>query len=411
MDVKIVSQPISSTGANDAFGHHLRSALVSGKYSTCLISVAYVLAGGVALLARDFKAFKQNGGTISVVAGIGNGLTSVQGIEQLLLAGVTVHGFQAANILYHPKFYLLRGETGDWLSVGSSNLTPSGLFRNLEANVILTRAKGDATVSAFDDCQKWIKFLLAKPDLTTLCDSTALKRLLRDERLEDERVKRKARRKSSAKVSPTTGGNTPVAIGRVAIPGLPIPALAEGIYTSLSSALNKAKKKGRERLIEAELKLVARGSQFFAMTMSAFDCSHKTGVPGTPEIAIPESVARFFPPIGENGRKYPDVYFPVRINLSNGASEIGEYRLWQRPPGSKVGHADWRINIGHLTIDETSDGGHDLILFQRTIEDNPPYEVWIIKPGTSRYSELLTQCTQQVSASGAAGVKRYGIFG
>jgi hypothetical protein len=61
-------------------------------------------------------------------------------------------------------------------------------------------------------------------------------------------------------------------------------------------------------------------------------------------------------------------------------------------------------------MDLTSSGGGDLLLFERLENDDTLYEVWVIKPGDKRYEEILAKCIHQVAASGAAGVKRYGLF-
>jgi hypothetical protein len=98
------------------------------------------------------------------------------------------------------------------------------------------------------------------------------------------------------------------------------------------------------------------------MTLSAHDTSKRTGMPGTPELSLPRDATGFFPPMALSGRQYPDAYFDVRLNSDQQAS-IVEYRMWKRPAGAAVGHADLRINIKHDTVDLTTPGGGDIILF------------------------------------------------
>jgi hypothetical protein len=108
---------------------------------------------------------------------------------------------------------------------------------------------------------------------------------------------------------------------------------------------------------------------------------------------------------------YPDAYFDVVLNQASGQAEIVRYRIWQRPPGSGTGHADWRINVGHDTVDLTSVAGGDILLVERLpAGSEPPYEVWIVGAGDPRYNTLLARCNREVQAVGAAGTKRYGLF-
>ncbi|MDZ4340261.1 MAG: hypothetical protein U1B94_08620 [candidate division NC10 bacterium] len=147
------------------------------------------------------------------------------------------------------------------------------------------------------------------------------------------------------------------------------------------------------------------------MTMSAFDCSHRTGVPGTAEVSLPDDVVVFFPPVSMQGRIYPDAYFDVVLNQPRGKAEIVSYRIWQRPPGSGTGHADWRINVRPETVDLTAPAGGDILLVERLpAGSDPPYEVWIVGTSDPNYESLLARCNRDVQAVGAAGTKRYGLF-
>jgi hypothetical protein len=147
------------------------------------------------------------------------------------------------------------------------------------------------------------------------------------------------------------------------------------------------------------------------MTLSAFDASHRRGVPGTPEVSLPEDSVAFFPAVALQGRQYPDAYFDVLLNQRNGGTTVVQYRLWQRPPGADVGHADWRINVKHETVEQTRVQGGDILLIERLPDGStPPYEAWIVQAGDPEYMTLLARCNREVQTRGAAGVKRYGMF-
>jgi hypothetical protein len=108
--------------------------------------------------------------------------------------------------------------------------------------------------------------------------------------------------------------------------------------------------------------------------------------------------------------QYPDAYFDVRLNDGNEARAV-TYRIWERPAGGSRGHADLRINIKHDTVNLTTDGGGDIILFEASPSaEGPAYEAWILKPANPSYNAILERCTQEVVAHGAGEPKRYGFF-
>ena len=337
-----------------------------------------------------------------MVVGLDNGVTSVEAVEQLLASGVEVWGCEVPSILFHPKLYILSGTEKAWVAVGSSNLTARGLYRNIESNVQFSL---DLTVESdkqfLSEWEKWVQALLDTCGRKISYDAASLQAFLDRKALVREAEARKAETTSPGKAA---GLTKPKPKKAISFPPLPPPI-------PFDKSLLPPLKVGKPLAALAKTAVVATPApRFFAMTLSAFDCSHKTGKPGTPEVSIPEAASKMFPPVTKSERKYPDAYFKVRVNVASEKTVGATYRLWQRPPGSAVGHADWRINIRHVTMDLTSDGGGDIFLVERLEDDDVPYEVWIIKPGEKRYDEILAKCTHQVAASGAAGVKKYGLF-
>jgi hypothetical protein len=340
------------------------------------------------------------------VLGVSNGVTSVQAVEQLLQVGASVVGCDTGSVLYHPKLYILEGEDTAWVSIGSSNLTANGLYRNVESNLVLRfDLHEDDTTEVLSPWHTWIEqlvetigeeYLYEKDVLIDLVES---KTLINEEQGHEE--------SSASSVGKTKGPKTS---GKK----LPLPPLPPPVPLTSSVLPEQLKKKPTsvkpaKTSTKTEVALAPSKYRFFAMTLSAFDCSHKTGTPGTPEVSIPEDAAQFFPPVAMRGRRYPDVYFSARVNAVTDTPSQ-KYRLWQRPLGSATGHADWRINIGHGTMDLTSDGGGDLLLVERVDDEEVPYEVWVVKPSESKYADILNKCEFQVTAKSAAGTKRYGLF-
>ena len=114
------------------------------------------------------------------------------------------------------------------------------------------------------------------------------------------------------------------------------------------------------------------------MIFSAHDASKKTVMALVPlELSLPRTRWDFFPAMQRTARQYPDAYFDAHLNSGDKAETIN-YRIWERPAGGGAGHADLRINIKHDTVDLTTDGGGDIILFEASPSaGGPAYEVWI----------------------------------
>ena len=75
---------------------------------------------------------------ISIIIGVDQKATSKEALEALLELGVNTFVFyQPASPIFHPKIYLFEGEEVSTLIVGSSNLTASGLFLNVEASLCI----------------------------------------------------------------------------------------------------------------------------------------------------------------------------------------------------------------------------------------------------------------------------------
>ena len=143
----------------------------------------------------------------------------------------------------------------------------------------------------------------------------------------------------------------------------------------------------------------------FIMQLSAFDSSHRTGVPGTPEVLIPHAAIGFFPQLSLSGRKYPDVYFHVVLNTPTGR-ERHRYRLWyyeQRAIGTRID--EYRLRMDHDTIDLSSPGGGDLLVINKLPAGSvPPYEVTILPQTDPAFPYFIGLCKY------LAQVKKWGMI-
>ncbi|WP_170133686.1 phospholipase D-like domain-containing protein [Undibacterium pigrum] len=85
-----------------------------------------------------YKQLQKFGSTMRAIIGVSFEQTHPDGVHWLIDIGSDVRIFcsKAANI-FHPKLYLFRRKNGFALFIGSSNLTYSGFYRNIEANMLI----------------------------------------------------------------------------------------------------------------------------------------------------------------------------------------------------------------------------------------------------------------------------------
>lgn len=157
-----------------------------------LLGVAYVRESGV---KRIHNRLKEHADKVSVFVGIRNGVTSAQGLLQLLVAGVKLYVVDTGSpgIIFHPKIYLANGRNYARIISGSANLTFSGLNENIEASTIIhldlslqdDRDYLSSLRSAFQilvkDFPQHVILLRSKKHII---------RLLSEGRVEDERIPR-----------------------------------------------------------------------------------------------------------------------------------------------------------------------------------------------------------------------------
>jgi len=126
------------------------------------------------------------------------------------------------------------------------------------------------------------------------------------------------------------------------------------------------------------------------MVMAPFDASHQRDVPGTPELSLPQQALSFFPALAQ-GRRYPEVFFGIRVATAQG-HVTERVRVWHRPPGRR-GHSDYRLR-SRAMVDELTPGGGDILCLERLPDDEDVlYEATIITKDDPEYLALLSRCT------------------
>ncbi len=121
-----------------------------GGWKTFRAAVAFVKRSGVKHLAKPLRSFSAHG-VPKISVGIDQGVTSVEGLTDLLAAVQPTgevwvfHNEAPTNPTFHPKVYLFSNDNAAECFVGSGNLTEGGLFTNYEAfvHLCLDRNKSD----------------------------------------------------------------------------------------------------------------------------------------------------------------------------------------------------------------------------------------------------------------------------
>lgn len=150
MDVSFIAHgmPQLRTPAGDV----ILSALQGGLYNSFIGLSAFVSLGGVNNLKDGITSFISNGGTVSLFVGVDLHATSKEALKALIDASIPTKIVYSPNsVVYHPKVYLFRGSSHHMIIVGSSNLTTSGLFQNVESSICVKFTDGDGQGMALEN--------------------------------------------------------------------------------------------------------------------------------------------------------------------------------------------------------------------------------------------------------------------
>ena len=149
MDIRFVGQGLYPESDISA-GSFIIESLVSKKYTTFNAFVAFVSNSGLKNILDQLMDFKETGGNIRLYLGVDLHATSKEALEKLLEYKIESYVvFSPNNIIYHPKIYAFEGADFKRAIIGSSNLTVSGLFQNVEASVCVDFESDDESGSEF----------------------------------------------------------------------------------------------------------------------------------------------------------------------------------------------------------------------------------------------------------------------
>jgi len=146
------------------------------------MAVAWIKRSGLSRLQDDLVAFRQRGGSSSVIVGIDEGGATAQGLALAMELFDSVRVYhERGRGTFHPKVYLGSGSSTARLLVGSSNVTAGGLFNNHEAALHCHLAlEEDADRLLLDQVREWFDTLLSDSEVCLPLTSELLDTLVSD---------------------------------------------------------------------------------------------------------------------------------------------------------------------------------------------------------------------------------------
>ena len=154
------------------------------------IGVAFMNARGLSAVGH---ALARAAARTTVFVGIRNGITSAQGLADLLQLGCSIYAVDTGSrsTLFHPKIYASRNGEEARVIIGSANLTRGGLVSNIESSFFLTLAMDDPTdAAAVTDLEDNLYGMIPRfPDhVLPISDDHVIRRLLDSGRVVDEDI-------------------------------------------------------------------------------------------------------------------------------------------------------------------------------------------------------------------------------
>lgn len=393
MHTEVIPQFTLGTVSRKRVGDILNHAIAAPGCDRFRFAVAYMRVSGLDRLGAALDTLLNRGGVVSGAVGIDDEITSEEALRSLRLVSADSTIFHSVSgFIFHPKLYIASGPDQAVVVIGSPNLTRDGLYRNVE---IATAIHFDLASTADQQTYRQYDGIFSELLETNHPNVQPLTEILINILVNAGRVKTEARsaepgppvlsrRSRGPKVAPELGTLFPP----IHIPVVP-PPLSRTPVTPATSA---------------PVESVVGTTQTLLLQLSPYDSSHRSGVPGTPEVLIPHAAVSFFPPLSKTARRYPDAFFDVVLNTPTGRG-IHNYRLWYyeyRATGTRID--EYRLRMDRETIDLSTPGGGDLLIINRVmISDAATYEVTVLPQSDPTFDTFLAQCTRIVQD------KRWGL--
>ncbi len=128
---------------NETCGNYICTSIKNEIFTDITVFVAFIRRPGILELKPFIKKAISEKRKITFYVGRNEFITSKEALELLLELGVSTYIYNTESILYHPKVYLFEG-TKNRIIIGSSNLTKTGLFFNVESSLLLDFSNQDS---------------------------------------------------------------------------------------------------------------------------------------------------------------------------------------------------------------------------------------------------------------------------
>lgn len=143
MKVKFIGQGLSLPSDKPA-GDMINEILNNESYQEFSAFVAFASVGGINQILPNLKKFLERKGIVKLFIGVDLHGTSKEALDLLLDEKIPSYIVYSPNrVVYHPKIYAFEGEAQYYVIVGSSNLTASGLYQNVEASICVNNEYGE----------------------------------------------------------------------------------------------------------------------------------------------------------------------------------------------------------------------------------------------------------------------------
>lgn len=121
---------------NETCGNYICSSIKNPVFTDITVFVAFIRKPGLLELKPFIQKAISEKRKVTFFVGRNEFITSKEALELLLELGVSTYIYNADLFIYHPKVYLFEGNKNRIIT-GSSNLTKTGLFYNVECSLLL----------------------------------------------------------------------------------------------------------------------------------------------------------------------------------------------------------------------------------------------------------------------------------
>lgn len=178
MEIRFLGQGFEETSMN-AVGNYLINYLNQNSFHSFTAFSAFASESGIFGLSEHIQNAKRNfqaPNKVRIIVGVDQKGTSKEALEELNSLNVESYIFyQSEYPIFHPKIYLFEGNNQTKIILGSSNLTRTGLFINVESSILVEFDNNDPEGNTFLSSLKayyQTLFDLTDPNLIEISDLT-----------------------------------------------------------------------------------------------------------------------------------------------------------------------------------------------------------------------------------------------